>query len=203
MRWGALALAAAVASACSTARIPRVGGDPPPAFTDGAKEHAYQVVLDASTRSQAVYDNLDTNVFFHATWQSPRFVEARVAREAAFRALPTGEAARALDVERARLADGVEFFLGVHANSYRFEDFGRPGSMWRLALIADGREVTPTAVERLGRTSTQLQAVYSYLEAFWVGYRVRFPAVALPPGRPFTFRLASPLGQADLVFTAD
>lgn len=203
MRRAALALAALAATACSTARIPRIGGDPPPAFTDGAKEHAYQVILDRYTRSQAVYDNLDTNVFFHATWQGPKFVEARVARDAAFHALPADEAAKALAAEQARVSDAVEFFLGVHANNYKFEDFGRPDSMWRLALIVGGRELLPTSVERLGRTNTQMQSVYSYLEAFWVGYRVRFPKAELSPGQTFTFRLASPLGQADLVFTAD
>lgn len=203
MRRWALALAALAATACSTARIPRVGSDPPPAFSDGEKEHQYQVVLDRYTRSQAVYDNLDTNVFFHATWQSPVFVEARVARDAAFHAVPADEAAKQLAAEQARLADGVEFFMAVHANNYRFEDFSRSDTMWRLALVADGREVTPTTIERLGRMSTQMQAVYSYMEPFWVGYRVRFPKVELPVGQRFTFRLASPLGQADLEFTAD
>lgn len=203
MTRAALALAALAVTACSTARIPRIGGDPPPAFSDGAKEHAYQVILDRYTRSQAVYDNLDTNVFFHATWQSPKFVEARVERDAAFHALPADETAQALAAERARLADATEIFMGVHTNNSHFEDFSRADSMWRLALIVDGQELKPTSIERLGRTNTQMQSVYSYLEAFWVGYRVRFPKVELSPGQTFTFRLASPLGQADLVFTAD
>lgn len=203
MRWAVLALVALAANACSTARIPRIGGDPPPAFSDGAKENAYQAILDRYTRSQALYDNLDTNVFFHATWQAPKFVEARVARDGAFHAVPADEVARVLAAEQARLNDAVEFFLAVHANNSRFDDFGRPDSMWRLALIAGGRELGPSSVERLGRSNTQLQSVYSYLEAFWVGYRVRFPKVEFSSGETFTFRLASPLGQADLAFTAD
>ncbi|MEW5740986.1 MAG: hypothetical protein AB1938_18845 [Myxococcota bacterium] len=190
-------------SACANARIPRVGGDPPPSESDPKMEAAYQQVLERYTRSQAVYDNLDTNVFFHATWQSPAFVEARMARDARFRAIPAAEAAANLAAEQKRLADAVEFHLAVHANDYKFEDFNRADTMWRLALVVDGREVTPTDVNRLGRTSSPMRSIYSYMEPFWVGYRVRFPKVDLPPGTQLTFRLASALGKAELVYTAE
>ncbi|GMU61493.1 MAG: hypothetical protein AMXMBFR34_32560 [Myxococcaceae bacterium] len=188
---------------CANARIPRVGGDPPPSESDPKLEAEYQTVLERFTRSQAVYDNLDTNVFFHATWQSPAFVEARLARDARFRAIPAGEAAKNLAAEQKRLADAVEFHLAVHANDYKFEDFNRADSMWRLALVVDGKEVTPTEVSRLGRTTSPMRSIYSYMEPFWVGYRVRFPKVEIAPGSTFTFRLASALGKADLAYTAD
>ena len=203
MRWAALAWAAWTLAACATARIPRVAGDPPPAFSDGEAERAYQAVLDRYTQSRAVYDHLDTNAFVHATWQSPAFVQARVARDARFHALPADEAAKALALEQARLGDAVEFLLAVHVSASTLDDFDRRDSMWRLALDVGGREVTPTQVVRLGRTNPQLRAIYSYLEPFWVAYRVRFPQVELPPGQPFTFRLASAAGQADLQYTAD
>lgn len=196
-------LLALALSGCASARIPRVGGDPAPSERDPTLESGYQVVLERHTKSQAVYDNLDTNVFFHATWQAPAFVEARLAREARFRAIPEGEAAAALEAENQRLGDATEFHLAVHANDYRYEDFDKADSMWRLALVVDGREVTPTSVERLGRSSSQMRSIYSYMEPFWVGYRVRFPKVGLEAGQSFTFRLASALGKAELKYTAE
>jgi hypothetical protein len=199
----ALVLACVALAGCTTARIPRVGGDPPPADPDSSREQAYQVVLERYTRSQAVYDNLDTNVFFHATWQSPAFVEARLARDASFRAIPAAEAAANLAAEQQRLGDATEFHMAVHANDYKFEDFNRPDSMWRLALVVDGQDLRPLSVDRLGRTNSPMRSIYSYMEPFWVGYRVRFPKVSLQPGQTFTFRLASALGKADLVYTAD
>jgi hypothetical protein len=180
-----------------------VGGDPPPAELDSSREAAYQAVLERFTRSQAVYDNLETNVFFHATWQSPQFVEARMARDASFRAIPPAEAAANLAAEQKRLADVTEFHLAVHANDYKFEDFNRADSMWRLALEVDGKDVRPLSIDRLGRTTSPMRSIYSYMETFWVGYRVRFPKIELRPGQTFTFRLASALGKADLVYTAD
>lgn len=203
MRRAWLALAVLAGLGCSAGRIPRIGGEPPPAFDSSAREHGYQDVLERFTRSQALYDNLDTNVFLRATWQSPTFVEARVARVATFQGMPPEAAAQALAAERARLGDAVEFFLAVHVNDSRHDDFGRPGSLWRLALETDGREVLPTSVERLGRTNVQLQSVYSYLEAFWVGYRVRFPHVDLRPGQHFSLRVASALGRAELPFISE
>lgn len=199
----ALVLACVALAGCTTARIPRVGGDPPPADRDPKVEQAYQVVLDRYTRSMAVYDNLDTNVFFHATWQAPAFVEARMARDASFRAIPAAEAQANLEAEKTRLLDVTEFHLAVHANDYKYEDFNRADSMWRLALEVDGKEVRPISIERLGRTSSPMRSIYSYMEPFWVGYRIRFPKVALSTGQTFTFRLASALGRADLVYTAD
>jgi hypothetical protein len=190
-------------AACANARIPRVGGDPPPSEEDSKLEAAYQQVLERYTRSQALYDNLDTNVFFHATWQSPAFVEARMARDARFRAVPAAQAAANLAAEQKRLEDAVEFHLAVHANDYRYEDFNRADSMWRLALVVGDQEVTPTEVARLGRTSTPMRSLYTYMEPFWVGYRVRFPKVKLLPGTTMTFRLASALGKADLVYTVE
>lgn len=188
--------------ACVSAPLPRVPGDPPPAVKDVAAEREYQAILEQHTASQAVYDNLDTKVFFRATWQSPAFSEARVRREALFKAIPAGELAQRLEAEQKRLSDATEFFLGVHANDYRFEDFARADSMWRLVLVVDGVEHKPVQIERLGRTNVEMRSYYSYMESFWVGYRVRFPRVELANGERFSFRLASALGQAELKFIA-
>lgn len=202
MRW-ALAAALGLTLGCATARLPRVPGDPPPAVRDVEAEAAYQATLEAHTQARAVYDNLDTRVFFQATWQSPAFAEARVRREGMFKAMPSAEVSQRLAEEQARLAEATEFFLGVHANDYRFDDLERPNSQWRLVLVVDGEELKPTSVERLGRTTTELRSYYSYMESFWVGYRVRFPRVAMTPGRTVRLKLASALGQAELPFTAE
>lgn len=194
MRWAPLLL---VIAACSTARFARVGGDPPPADADPALESAYQQTLERATRSQGIYDNLDTKLFVYATFESAPFMEARVKRFARFRALPAEEESAAMEAERQRLAGVIEFHLAVHANDPKMDDFDRPGSMWRLALVSNGKELAPTSVERIGRTTTDQRSIYSYMESFWVGYRVRFPKAEAP----FTLKLASAVGKAELAFT--
>jgi hypothetical protein len=198
-RLGLAALSLAL-SACATARIPRIGGDPPPADTDPALESAYQQTLERATRSQGIYDLMDTRLFVHATWESPAFVEARVNRYGRFRALPPDELRASMEAERQRLADVIEFHLAVHANDPRMDDFDRPSSMWRLALVVDGREYAPKLIERIGRTNTEQRSYYSYMEPFWVGYRVRFPKVDT---RAMTLKIASAAGKAELVFAGE
>jgi hypothetical protein len=193
-------LLALALSACASARIPRIGGDPSPVDTDPALESSYQQTLEAATRSRGIYDVLDTRLFVYATWESPAFVEARVSRFARFRALPVEEARSSLEAERQRLSDVVEFHLAVHANDPRMDDFDRPSSMWRLALVVDGKEYPPKLIERIGRANTEQRSYYSYMEPFWVGYRVRFPKVET---RAMTLKIASAAGKAELVFAGE
>jgi hypothetical protein len=201
MRWLAPAL---LALGCAEARLPHVPGDQPPALGDLAAERAYQSLLERSTRTAGVYDLLDTKAFFAASWQTPTFAEARVRREGSFKQWPTEVLESRLVGERKRLEGVTEFFLGVHVNESRFDDLGRPGSIWRLALEVDGGlQVEPLSIERLGRTNVELRSTYAFMESFWVGYRVRFPEVPARPGQRLTLHLASALGSAHLVYPVE
>ena len=185
---------------CATARIPRVAGEPSPAETDQALESAYQQTLERYTRSQGVYDYLDTRLFVYATWESTPFMEARVKRYGRFRSIPVEEERAAMEAERQRLRDVTEFHLAVHANDPKMDDFDKAGSMWRLALVVDGRELAPVLIERIGRANTEQRSIYSYMESFWVGYRVRFPKAV---SGPMTLKVASSVGKAELTFPAE
>jgi hypothetical protein len=198
--WLCVALAL---TACPNARIPRIPGDPPPAVLDAEAEREYQKVLERYTSAKGVFDNLDTKVFFQVTWLSPVFADARVHREGMFKAVPATELEKRLADERARLNGVTEFFFGVHANDYKFEDFGQPHTMWRMVLVIGDEEIPPISVERLGRTNVEMRSYFSYMENFWVGYQVRFPARPLAPGQKFHLKMASALGQAELPYTAD
>ncbi len=185
MRWALPALLLALG--CAEARLPRVPGDPPPALPDLAAERSYQAALEQATRTAAIYDLLDAKAFVGAVWQTPVFTEARIRREGAFKLWPPELLDARLAAERQRLEGVTEFFLAVHVNEPRFDDFGRPGSIWRLALEVDGGpQREPLTIERLGRTNVELRSIYSFLEPFWVGYRVRFPPVAARPGQKLT-----------------
>lgn len=203
MNKGVVALSLLALGACATGRIPRIPGDPPPAVLDVDAERAYQAVLEKHTSGKGVYDNLDTKLFFQATWQSAAFAEARIRREGLFKAWPAAELDKKLSEERTRLTDATEFFFAVHANDYRFDDFDKANTMWRMVLVVGDEELSPVLVERLGRTNTEMRSYYSYMESFWVGYRVRFPARKLAAGQTFKLKLASALGQAELPYTAE
>lgn len=199
MKWVVVLLLAG----CAAAHLPRVPGDPPPVVADHEAEGQYQELLDRSTRSAALYDNFDTRAFVRAVWQSPTFVEGRVRREAQFKAMSPAETDARLAAEHARCASATEIFFAVHVNDPKYDDFSRPNSMWRLALLIAGQSLAPLSVERLGRTTVEMRSYYSWMESFWVGYRVRFPPIQASRGSVLGFQLASAVGQARLEFIAE
>ncbi len=202
------ALLILLSSAC-TLSPPRVG-EPGPSVPSVAEEKAYQETLERYTDHAEVYDLLNTRMFTAITYQSWPFREARVHRLALFQVQPRAVVERNLAVERSAFESFHEFFLGVHLNSYRYDDFDRRNSIWRIALVTDAGETTPSSVERIGRSDLNMRAIYPYMDEFWVAYRVRFPRQAanggpvIPPGTGrFTLRLASTLGKAELHFPSE
>jgi hypothetical protein len=202
----AVTLAAVLATGCIGSRVPVVG-EPPPVLKDSAAERAYLSTLERYTSRREIYDRLDTRLFAAATFQSASFVEARVRREASFRAQSSDKVASLIEQERAAVEPFHEFFLGVHLNNPRHDDFDKANSMWSLILATPAGEVAPAKVERLGRTNLSRRAIYPYLDDFWVAYAVRFPKVtangqpSVPPGTTkLVLRVASVLGKADLEF---
>ena len=194
------------AGACA---VPRVGEQGPRAPNESA-EKVYQATLNRYSDHVEVYDLLDTRIFAGMTYQSWPFREARVQRVALFQEQPRELVEKNLAAERASFDSFHEFFFGVYSASYRFDDFDRKDSIWRIALVTESGETTPVSVERIGRSTLNLRAIYPYLDDFWVAYRIRF-ARNTPSGAPvipagttrFIVRVASTVGRADLHFPAE
>ncbi len=186
--------------ACTSSRIPRIG-EAGPTVKDPAEENAYQALFERYSDREAVYDGLDTRVFFAGTFQAPAFVEARAKRQAQFKALPQEEADALLKSEMASMGSGTEFVVGVHANESRWDDFDKSSSIWRFTLNAGGTDHAPVEVRRVGRSTLDLRGLYSYLDTFWVAYRVKFPKVTATG--TMQLRVASALGKATMEFPAE
>jgi len=207
----ALALLAG-ASGCSqlppplTWEAPQFGERPLPA-ADPKQEQAFRKVQERYSDQREIYAQLDTRMFVGATHQTWPFREARVRYVAEFEKLPQVKLEQRLAEERKALEEGHEFFLGVHLNDYRHDDLDRTHSIWRVVLISNGLELEPIKVERVGRSSLPMRAVYPYMDEFWTAYRVHFArktkdgADVIPEGTDrVRLRLASTLGSADLEF---
>ncbi|RKH40526.1 hypothetical protein [Corallococcus llansteffanensis] len=187
------------------ANTPPVVGELAPTLDDPKAEAAYMAVLDRYSDRQEIYDGFDTRIFAGATIQTPAFRDARVRRRALFQTLPAVKVEALLAEEQAEAAKFHEFFLGVHVNDFRYDDFAHKKSIWRIALVTPAGEVTPVEIRRIGRVDLNVQAYYPYTSLFWVGYRVRFPLTftsgepVIPEGtEQVMLRVASSLGNAEL-----
>lgn len=191
-----------------TARVPRIS-DSPPKVSDRSAEKAYKAVLDRFTAQREIYDLFDTRLFAATTYQSEAFRRAKTQREALFKRLPQDVYQAALAEELAEAREHHEFFLGVHVNERKYDDFDRPDTIWRISLRTPTGEVIPTDVERLGRGDEAMRAYYPYMDTFWTAYRVRFP-ITNAEGQPtipedaetIVFRLSSSLGHDDFTVQA-
>ena len=74
-----------------------------------------------------------------------------------------------------------------------------------MELVTPTGAVHPVSVERLGRADMEMRAYYPSTGVFWVGYRLRFPALlsdgklVVPPGTErVVLRLASSLGKVEM-----
>jgi hypothetical protein len=130
-----------------------------------------------------------------------------VAREAAFHSRPAADVETLLAAERKTHGEVLEVMLALHANEHRFDDLGRPTSIWRVALVSEAGEVVASAIERVQRPDASLVALYPFFEPFWTGYRLRFPrelsagGPLLPAGaKKVTLRLSSAVGKVELPY---
>jgi len=185
---------------------PSVGERGPQASNEAA-EAAYEATIAKFTERGESYNQLDDRIFCAATYQSWAFREARVQRLASFQSRSPEQVLNNLDQERAAYDGYYEFFFGAHVSDFHFNDFDRPDSIWRLALIADSSQAQPLLIQRVGRADLNMRAIYPYMDEFWVGYWVRFPRNAsngsplLTPGTTrFKLRVASSLGRVDMLF---
>ncbi len=185
-------------------------GERGPVVKDPETEKAYQAALARYTARAEIYDLLDTRIFAAATYQTWPFRQVRTHRLAVFQVQPAPVEQRHLAEERSEFESFHEFFFGVHVNNYRFDDFDRPNSIWRVALVTETVETTPLKVQRVGRADLNLRAIYPYLDDFWVAYRIRFPITTrngdpvVPPGTSTVLlRIASTLGKAEMRFPAE
>jgi len=200
-----LGLGALLLALSGCASTPPAVGESGPVLRDERQEQAYLDVLQRYTDGGEIYKGFDSVLFATATLQTQAFREARLQRQALFKALPLEDVPARVAQELVAAGDTHEFFLGVHVYDYHYDDFDRPSSIWNVELLTPTGAVHPVSVERLGRADMEMRAYYPATGVFWVGYRLRFPALladgklVIPPGTErVVLRLASSLGKVEM-----
>lgn len=162
----------------------------------------YDAVLQAWTRSDEVYHDLDRILFSHATFHSSEVRRAFGLKHPNVYGPGSEEAARlaltAMDSE-----DWHQFFLSASTGDPSWNDFDRDDSIWRITLQVDQGPVVDGQVDRV-KTSANLRIIYPFVTDYAKTYRVRFPlategeALLTPKSRIIRMSIISALGMATL-----
>lgn len=167
----------------------------------------YQTILSRWTRSDRVYQGLDSKMFVTATFHAP---ELRRAFGVAFPEI-YGHGGSITRRELVDLTGDVEqfhnFFVAVYTADEKWNDLAMPDSIWHLTLIGSEDVAVEASSIEIIRIDANLRAVYPFLGRFDRAYLVRFPLtdpmhrlVLEPKSTSANLRIASALGVASLVW---
>lgn len=169
----------------------------------------YESMVDRWTREAEIIDwgaGVESRLAVTATYFSKEFRRAYVARITTAGTYPQDERDRML-AGSLRAADTEhEFFVALAPQAPRWGELDRPSSAWRVRLVDDqGREYTPTRVERSRQASALDRAMFHYWSPWRIVFRVRFAVNdangirVLPDStRHFTLRFGGAYGTANL-----
>jgi hypothetical protein len=192
---GALALAfVAGAGGCTMrARTP----------APGSNEGEWAEQRDAATRRDQLYDGFDHRATATATHLSVAVREARARRLAAWQGWTADELAQRLAAERAEAAAGEDFLIAFYTPNSRNNDLDASRSIWHLAVKNETFELVSTRATVVN-DDEELRALFPWIGAFDVVYRVSFPppAGATLADAGFVLEIASALGKLELDYGA-
>jgi len=167
----------------------------------------YDEVLNRWTRRDRVYDRLRSVLFVDATFHSPEFRVAFLARHREVYGRGSEEARRlALTETEEGVEEGLEFFISAWTPQVHDNDMSDADSIWRVTLEGQGGVRVDGTVRRV-KTSANVRVIYPYVTDFARTYAVRFPRTSAT-GEPlitvatdqFVLRLTSAIGEARMTW---
>jgi hypothetical protein len=164
-------------------------------------EGPYGAALKEATRSVSVYHGVDSVMFAYATDETTSFRKARAERLSQVFHVPVETAEIHGGDITEHFPEAHVFFLAVNTNDRNANDLERPASQWAISLETLQGTVQPASILRITAKVAAIQAVYPYVDRFFVTYRVLFRANV--GSGPYTLVLAGPLGEGRMKFAGE
>lgn len=137
---------------------------------------AYFRELDRWTRSDQVYEGLDSRLYIHATFKATSYREAYTERYSQEYELDPALATALLSRELNQAETYNEFFIAAFTPEDRWNDFHKKDSVWKLYLEDDtGAKLSPVSVTRVEAKDPSIREFFPHLDPWSYGYLVRFP----------------------------
>ncbi len=192
------ALAAIAASGCGGARSRMANA----AATADVRPKDYGRAHTEWTRTEKVYDGLETKLLATATYRSAAFRDAYV-DEYARRYLLSEPARDEMNArEHAEAERYHELFFAAYTGETRWNDFSKRTSIWKLRLFDDqGAYVEPLVVSKIPDDDPITRAFYPQFTPWTRGYLVKFPRPGLSEAsKTLRLQVASAIGAAEMTF---
>ena len=169
------------------------------------------------TRTARLYEDFETRMVLHATYFSPRFINAYLGEyRRVYEPTPAEYESLATRLRRRAAANDC-FFMAAFAGDRDWNDFSLSNSMWRVYLVtSDGRKVKSTSVSEVKTDDAVYRHFFSYFELFYEGYMVCFSCPGKDKGEGystspilhegldwFEMQFRSPVGVVDLKWEMD
>jgi hypothetical protein len=171
-----------------------------------AEPRSYDEVVRDWTRSATLRRDFDTLLEVHATYKSPEWRAALVARRAELGELPDSERAALLEQQKSEAAAHHEIVVVMSTYEGRENDLQKgKRSVWTVALVDDqGNRAEPVSIKRDRRPDDVIRAEHPHMNDFAEAYLVRFARDAVSPlhdgARTFSLRISSARGAVELVW---
>lgn len=199
MRRELLILSLLIACGCSAKRKDMANAN----ATADVSPSEYSTALVDWSRTEKVYEKLETRLIVNATYRSGAFRAAWADEYARRYLLSDSERDEVKRREHGDSESYHEFFFAAYTPETRWNDFSRRDSMWRLRLFDDaGNAVEPLVVTKVKNDDPKAHAFYPYFTLWTKGYVVKFPRSGLSPdSKTLRFQLASGVGAAELTYS--
>lgn len=172
----------------------------------------YGDVLRRWTRHTKLLGDVGTILEVWAVLKSPEFREAYVERYAEVYHLPEEREDTLHELQLRESKASYEFHVTAQSTDWRWNDFEKSGSAWRIALVdGAGNELAPSTIKVEKLPQPYVAGFFPYETPFTRTYTIKFdisdgdeqtPAFVGPATGRLTLRFASPVGETSLVWQA-
>lgn len=173
------------------------------------KDSDYPSVYKEWTRHSRLVQEVGTVIEAWATYKSPDFRQAYIAKYSRVYDLPDHDRA-ALQKEQLEVSRGTfDFHVAVQTTIDRWNDLERKNSPWRVTLVDEaGTELSPTAIRAMKLPELYETKFFPERTDFTRTYSITFSrpaeeqAFAASAKKQLTLRIAGPMGRIDMVWDA-
>lgn len=137
---------------------------------------AYFDELKKWTSGKKIYEGVESRLYITATYKTEEFRKAYIERYAKSYELDESYKKALLERETDQAEKYNEFFFTAYTPEYRWNDFNRPDSVWKLYLEdSEGNSLKPISITKVDGSDPIIREFFPYFDLWSYGYIVRFP----------------------------